>query len=340
MDKYEIDSHKLMYHPERVAAWRKGEQTYPIYAEIAPFGGCNHRCEFCSFNYLSYKPIKLDTDVLQKCLTSMGQCGVKAVMYAGEGEPLLHPEIAKIIKYTKSVAGMDVAVTTNGVMFDKKMSEATIPYMSWIKVSVDAATPKTYAKLHGTSRRDFHKVLLNLEDAVSYRDKHNEKCTIGAQAILLPDNVEEIIHLADMVNTDYLVIKPFTGHPQRKGYNEADYSNIPEDIKNQLINHPKIIFREQSFHKLEVKRNYDKCYAIDFWTLITAKGEVYSCSNFLGGDPKHVYGNIYDQSFKHIWSNRRHLNIHSSLCRQICRMDKINEYLWELKNGKEHVNFI
>ena len=338
MDKFSIDSHKLMYHPDRVAQWLHDERTYPLYVEISPFAGCNHRCEFCAFNYLKYKPTKLDTSALLQCLKDMGDCGVKSVMYAGEGEPLLHPEIARIIDYTKTGAGIDVAVTSNGVLFDKEMAAATLPFMSWIKVSIDAATPDTYAKMHGTSKRDFHKVLLNLEDAIAYRDKHGLECTIGAQAILLPDNVYEIVHLADLISADYLVVKPFTGHPMREGYNEVDYKKIEPGAIQQLVNHPKINFREHSFHRLNVKRRYTQCSALDFWAFITAAGEVYSCSNFLG-KPEYSYGNIYEKPFKEIWDNRD-VKVDIRDCRAICRMDKINEYLWELMHPNPHVNFI
>ena len=48
MDPYRIDSHKLMYHPDRIAQWQtagdeweKAKSVYPLYVEIAPAGACN-----------------------------------------------------------------------------------------------------------------------------------------------------------------------------------------------------------------------------------------------------------------------------------------------------------
>ena len=54
-DKYKIDSHKLMYHVHRVSDWISHENIYPIYVEISPTGTCNHRCIFCSVDFMGYQ---------------------------------------------------------------------------------------------------------------------------------------------------------------------------------------------------------------------------------------------------------------------------------------------
>ena len=48
MEDYKVDSHKLIFHPERVADWVKGKTVYPINAEVGLAGACNHRCIFCA----------------------------------------------------------------------------------------------------------------------------------------------------------------------------------------------------------------------------------------------------------------------------------------------------
>ena len=136
-----------MFHPERVSQWLKEPEICPIYIEIGPSGACNHRCIFCALDYLGYKNKFADTGVLKSSLSDMAESGVKSVMYAGEGEPLLHKDIGELILYTRT-AGIDVSVTTNGVLFSKDLAEKCLGALSWIRVSLDAGRKETYARIH------------------------------------------------------------------------------------------------------------------------------------------------------------------------------------------------
>jgi molybdenum cofactor biosynthesis enzyme MoaA len=100
MDDFGIDSHKLVYHPTRLSDWLKGEDIYPIYIEVSPIGACNHRCTFCALDYMEYTPHFIEKELLKERLSEMGRLGVKSIMFAGEGEPLLYKDIGEIINHT------------------------------------------------------------------------------------------------------------------------------------------------------------------------------------------------------------------------------------------------
>lgn len=353
-DRFRIDSHKLMFHVERVNDWLKGRQVCPIYLEITPSGACNHRCVFCAVDYLDYKTRFLDLGVLKKTIKQAGSLGVKSVMYAGEGEPLLHKDICEIIKYTKD-RGIDAAVTTNGVLLKKDISRKILKYLSWIRISLNAGTARTYSRIHQTREEDFYKVLENLRDAVKIKRGNGLKTTIGVQLLLIPDNVKEVIVLAKLlkkIGVDYLTIKPYSQHPLSGSrissrFKYKDHIALAEKLRNLEDAGFKIVFRDQTMRRLGFRKDYKRCLGLPFWAYIDANGEVYACSAFLG-KKEFSFGNIYKKSFGDIIKGERRRCLVAKLsskidvdrCRQICRLDKINSYLWDLKNPGPHINFI
>jgi radical SAM protein with 4Fe4S-binding SPASM domain len=355
MDEFGIDSHKLIFHPREVSRWLSGEEIFPIYMEISPAGACNHRCTFCALDYMGYKPRFLNTAIFKERLSEMGRLGIKSIMYGGEGEPLLHRDIGEIILHTKK-AGIDVAITTNGVLLSSSLTEKIIGSVAWIKVSINAGTPDTYAKIHRTKADDFDRVINNLKEAVEVQKELHEDCTLGAQIILLPENADEVETLAEKIKEiglRYLVIKPYSQHLKSltQTYSSLDYSSF-YDLKDKLSRFNgegfSIVFRENTMRKIKrTGRGYDRCLALPFWAYMDSGGNVWGCSAYLG-DEEFRYGNIYEHTFQEIWSGdrRRQLmemvnsDLDPSACRINCRMDEINLYLWKLTHPSRHVNFI
>ena len=365
MDKFSIDGHKLMYHPKRVSQfldakddWQKAKSIYPLYIEVSPVGACNHRCTFCAVDYIGYKSVMLNADLFSERLSEMGQLGVKSIMYAGEGEPLLHKKINEIVEATRS-AGIDVSFTTNATVLNDEFIARSLSLTSWIKVSLNAGSSQTYAAVHRTKEKDFDRVINNLKKAVLEKKSKNLKCTIGAQTLLLPENQHEITQLAkicrDEIGLDYLVVKPYSQHLYSNTtiYENIDYSNsfdLAEELSFLNTKDFQVIFRENTIKKyIESGNRYKKCNATPFfWAYIMANGDIYGCSAYLL-DEKFMYGNINELAFKEVWEGaRREENFHYvrdkldiKHCRINCRMDEVNRYLFNLQEDQiEHVNFI
>lgn len=355
MDKYRIDSHKLIYHVKRVSDWQQGKLIYPIYMEISPSGACNHRCTYCALDFMEYQKRYLDTALLKERLSEMGRLGLKSVMYAGEGEPFLHKDMSDIILHTKQ-SGIDVALTTNGVLMKEDVSEAILSSTEWIKVSINGATRETYAKIHQSREADFDAVIKNMAYAAKYREKAGATCALGMQLLLIPENSHEVLMLAELardIGMDYLVIKPYSQHPLSKTEKYKDikydeYASLAEDLKKYNTERFSAIFRSNAMKKWDrSERDYQCCMALPFWSYMDAGGDIWGCSLYLGDERFH-YGNIYKNTFQEIWEGEKRKkslewvekSLDVSQCRVNCRMDEVNRYLWELKEPPIHVNFI
>ena len=261
MDKYRIDSHKLMYHVPRVNDWLNKKIIYPIYMEVSPAGACNHRCTFCALDFMEYRKRYLDASVFKERLSEMARLGLKSIMYAGEGEPFLHKQMAEIVRHTKA-AGIDVALTTNGVLFRKRLAQEILGDTEWIKVSINAGTSDTYAEIHGTKPSDFDKVIDNMADAVKIRQDKGYECTLGMQMLLLPENQHEALLLAETAkNTgmDYLIIKPYSQHlmsktEKYKNITYSDYSHLSEELSKFNSQDFNVIFRMKSYGLQEINK--------------------------------------------------------------------------------------
>lgn len=361
-DKYRIDSHKLIFHPERVSQWLKTKddwdqekKVYPIYLEITPIGSCNHRCTFCSVDYIGYQSVKQDEGILADRIREMAKLGVKSIMFAGEGEPTLYKPLPNILDVCRE-AGIDTSLTTNAVIMSDEARENYVKNCKWIKVSINAGTKENYAKIHQTKEDDFNMVVKNLTLMSKIKKQKGYTCTIGAQMLLLPENKDTAVALAKKMSEaeiDYLVIKPYTqslyGTSRKyEGLTYKSMMDLEKELKQYETETFKVIFRANTMKKLEEEQPYKKCYATPFyWGYIMADGSVYSCSAFLGNE-NFKLGNINTQTFQEIWEGedrKKNLSyvkndLDISMCRKNCRMDNVNRYLLELKNPNPHVNFI
>ena len=353
-DHFRIDSHKLDLHPQRVAqwlgadTWEKAAKVYPIYWEVTTSAACSHRCTFCSVDAIGYPAILMDAEVLIARMGEAASLGVRSVMFAGTGEPLLHKKIDSIVAGAVG-AGLDVAFTTNGVLLDRLES---LPLCSWVKVSVNAGRAETYAAVHKAPGQHWYKVWTAIERA----SRRKGSCTLGVQCVVLPENVGEMDELAARAKDagcDYLVLKPYsqgtfslTHEYEALRYEQWDLALRAVRDKH-TDEHFSVIYRENAMRQESESHHYDQCRATPtFWTYSMADGRMFTCSAHLM-DERFCIGNLNAQSFQAIWEGekrRENWELMRSFdikqCRLNCRQNLQNRYLHDLKVGVPHANFI
>ena len=346
-----LDSHKLYYHQDRVCEFLSSGDCYPIYMEVSPVGSCNHRCVFCAYDYIGYPNRKLEKEVFLNFIDEVSECGLKSILFAGEGEPLIHQEMKEFILYSKK-KGIDVGVFTNGELVDKRFDKEVLSNLTFIRFSINGGNEENYKQIH--KKDSFKKVINNLKYCAKLKKENDLDITIGIQFVLLPENInylESFVRLVKDIGVDYLSIKPFVLQNKAQFYRQKEFDLNLDDFFKKLESYStdnfKVIARSNAF-KNYGKRDYKNCFGCNFITVLNSAGELASCLPYW--DKKEfIYGNIYKNSFKEIWQGDKRKKIKHFLenkldvskCPPNCRPNAINEYLFELKNPKiNHINFI
>lgn len=358
-DRFAIDGHKLYWHLDRVAEWQKNRLIAPIYVEISPLSYCNHKCLFCGLGFAHVERLVLDADIIMTRIEEMGRLGVKSIMFAGEGEPLLHPRMAEIAAHTKQ-CGIDASITTNGMAGTAEKWEKLLPSLTWIRFSIDAATPETYTTVHGVSPASFECTTVSLKEAVKIKREQNLPVTIGVQFLMIQQNlvdIEAALTFYSDIGVDYLSFKPYSEHPQMLNKSGFTYSSEMIDAIEKTVqtfvtssnNKTAIIFRKAATEAYsDGVQRFTSCCALPFWGYISSKGDFYTCSVYLNDDRFKV-GNMYSETMEAIlFGEKRRKSIAFTEqeleigheCRVNCRMARINEFLEFLSNQPDHINFI
>lgn len=349
-EKLILDGTKLIYHLARLNAWNKDEKIFPIFIEISPIGFCNQSCTFCAYDYLKKTAERLDPKRIFRLLDEFALLGVKSVFYSGEGEPLLYPEMVKVIRRTHAL-GLDCALNTNGILMLKDVSKKILKDLSWVRFSINAGNRKSYKRIHRAGEQDFDRLMQNLEDAVEIKRKYALEVSLGVQLVYIKQPVREIWQFARFLKNkglDYFAIKQFNKHP----FSRFDIRITSQDIEalkkiEALSDDRFYVTVRESFDAEKQLRKYKKCFGFDFFAEIKCDGGVYPCGPLLG-IKKYCYGNINKDTFRDIWLGEKRARVLQGIYRDVdvarcmpnCRLHHINDFLWQLKNVPEHVNFI
>lgn len=362
-----LDGSKLAWHKERVDAWKNGERIAPITIDCALTRACTYKCVYCYGQLQENDTRRMTRDVVFRFLDDAADIGVKAISFVSDGESTCSPYLYDAIIHGKN-NGLDMALGTNGYLLDKNRLEDILPALTYLRFNISAGHPERYAEIHGCPIEAFDKVVDTIRMSVAVKRKHKLQTTIGLQMVLLPsfaDQIDPLVKLGKYLEVDYLVIKHCSD--DENGSLGVDYEKYGELV--DLLEHAE----KQSDSSYLVKpkwskilslgkRCYSRCYGPPFITQFSGSGLVAPCGMLFNNRYKKFHiGNIVDTPYKQIWQSDRYWEVMDYIasdkfdaqthCGTLCLQHKVNEILWQLKQGKEledvglsdkpmHINFI
>ncbi len=348
-----FNSYKLLAHVHRWSHIKRGRPIpAPILITVDPTNRCNFDCEWCNAEFVRKKPrdsiSKKTLLALADFLPSWGpnvpdvEPGVKAVCVAGGGEPLLNPATSSFIDRL-SRKDIEIGLVTNGSLIHKNVD--ALSQCTWVGVSVDAGTAKTFDAYKGTrpEQNIFDTVITNIELLADYARRHNTRLGMPHPAygvsfkyLLYKDNIGEIVQatkLAKEIGCKNIHFRPASTTWDKIG-GEQEISFSPEQIE---------LFREQiaeaveysdenfgvfgvthKFNSQFTRANYfDRCYAVFMTAVVMAPMDPSAPEDAFNlglccdrrGDPKlELLRQCTDPAkINQVWGNEAHWNVLDSV---------------------------
>jgi len=349
-DVKQFSSEKILKHLDRVSAWINGENPPPVTVEMDMTNVCNHRCPECVVSYYQLTDSNsLSREQAESIIDQLGEAGARGLIFTGGGEPLCHPDTPDIVERAKS-RGIDVGFITNGQLLKEESAEKLLKNSTWIRVSLDAATPEVFLKTHGRDGNSFTRVVENIRMLAKMKKEMNSSCTVGVGYLTSKDtkgDLEKATILCKDMGVDYIQFRPMQiHHGGNFGYNWEDVTREIEKCIRYSGNGFDVLNSKHKYDMMNSKdygRNYKECYGHQFATVITATAKMYLCCH-LRGYEKYCLGDLKEKNLMDIWNSEErkqaYENIEFKDCIPLCRCNTFNQVLWNITRPKEHVSFL
>ena len=347
--------YKAAHHLERIQALREGSLIFPTQVQVDLTNGCNHQCPYCFYRCARNEELNakfdladtIPTERMLSLIDELVEAKVPAIQYTGGGEPLTHPDFYKILTHTIRKE-LEWSLVTNGALLQKCFVDF-YKTATWIRISVDAATPSTYARSQGCPAEEFEKVCANIQALV----KNCPQTEIGLSFVVNPINYKEIVAFKKLAedlgvqNIRYSVSYTPRGIEIFKEHWEEVLS-LSREVRTSGNGKLQVFdMIESHLEDLDMKRKgYSDCGYQHFTAVVGANLELYPCCTLKYSSCVSL-GNLKEASFKDVWFGKARTDwLGSSYMKRVCNnkpcwMDKKNEFIsYLLSNNPPHINYI
>lgn len=287
----------------------------PIAVQIEPTTRCSLNCPFCVGRTFPQGDISYQD--FRKIISRFSK--LACVSLQGEGEPLMHPDFIKMVKYLKE-RGAEVYTISNGLPLDIDMIKDLCNFgLDEIGISIESLNEKLYSKLKpGAS---LGKVISNVKKLIEYRNKIGKKNPrVHLRFIIMKCNISEIhrvVKLSKEIGLDAPFFSEIQDKPDYiKAYNRFIMSNLlsPDDKAAFKRVFTKYSFSNNNlFVKLSrISRKKSYCAFIENQLFINWKGFVSPCC-FIKDPYMPFLGNLLEKRIDEIWNSNAYSGLRNSL---------------------------
>lgn len=314
-----LDSHKLSWHYDRVAAWEAGERIAPVSVDMSLTRACSAMCSFC---YAMMQESQARSSIKEShalnLLDDFAEMGVRSVSLVSDGESTISKAYVPFIQHAAKL-GINIGNATNAWEWGPEKIEAVLPHITWLRFTVAAGRPESYAKImyKGPEHTQvFDRAMSHIRYAVELKRKKNLGVTLGIQMVLMPDLKDEILPFAKLgvdLGVDYAVIKHCSDDEQ--GTLGIDYSQyealhpLLEQAEAMSTKQTKVIVKWSKIKDGD-KPTYQRFYGPQFLLQISGSGLVAPSGMFFNARHSKLHiGNFTEERMKDIWKSDRYWRV-------------------------------
>ncbi|MFQ6082957.1 MAG: radical SAM protein [Candidatus Aminicenantia bacterium] len=267
---------------------------FPYMAHISPSGLCNLRCSICPTNDHQTKGrTLLPFETFKKFIDETGDYLIYVILWSW-GEPLLNPDMYRMIKYAEARNILSVTSTNLNKFSREEAKKLVSSGLDALIIALDGLTQETYSKYRRGG--NVEKVIEHTRMLVEEKNKTGtKKPLINLRMVVSKDNEHEIEDyklLARDIGVDMVSFKAFSTRQSGYADPELDKRYAPEDKKYHWYKYLSDFAPDRRIKKFNCKFPWTK-------PTLFADGEILSCE--FDFHYEHPFGSINDQSFKDIW---------------------------------------
>ena len=198
-----------------VAAQRlKGVERFPLVLMLEPLYRCNLACAGCG-KIQHPEPILQARLSPEECWAAADECGAPVVSIPG-GEPLIHPEIGRIVSGLIERKKF-VYLCTNAILLEKKLHLFTPdPYLTF-SVHIDGLREEHDASVCRTGVYDVAIEAVKAAKAAGFRVTTNSTFFLGTD----PERARQMFDELTAIGVDGLMLSP--GYPYEKAPDQEHF---------------------------------------------------------------------------------------------------------------------
>ena len=331
---------KLTFFPHKVEAVMRRDLPAALAVVYLDLNTdiCNHNCPFCDGFYRSLVARHLPWPRIERLIEEMEELGVLSVVLAGDrGEPLLHPQIGRILARLAD-STIRYGLYTNGVLI-KPMICPSLSRAAFVRVSADAATPATHALMHGypAARGDFDCVVRNV------RRLGDTRGDVGVSFVLTPGNAHELAAAADcflQAGARFIEYKPH--YLPGYGVDAIWLRSAAHHIRGEIDRArqrwgDRIVVNNQIDATLGCLRQAlettPRTCLTSLLRLVISTHGCYTCTPYRGETERRV-GDILQQSLRDVVDSCARHRLLQCACGRLCAYHEQNEWLLTADRGE------